>query len=320
MPDHEALNADERVSNVVDVDAQEEQPETGGDAVGAAGDIEAVEGYERPRAPAMEFVPEFAPEGAGGAAVADPVLALPLPDIGAASFGGFAPETVHGADDRRQITATDRYPWRVHASLIITAADNTRWIGTAWFVNRRVLITAGHCVHIKHSGVPGQDGWVSRIRVIPGRNGTQRPLGEHTATEFHSVRGWTDQGDPEYDYGAIVLSEPADPGIGWFGFGRYPDHELVDVVGNISGYPGDKPPGTQWYAARRIDSVTPRKVNYDIDTAGGQSGAAVYRIKDNGRFAIAIHAYGGARVNSGTRINRPVFDNIRHWRDANPNP
>ena len=43
-----------------------------------------------------------------------------LRDIGEASFGVF-PETVHLPDDRVQITNTAPYPWRVHASLRITA-------------------------------------------------------------------------------------------------------------------------------------------------------------------------------------------------------
>ena len=60
-----------------------------------------------------------------------------LPDIGEASFGA-APafEVVLGADDRTQIMATSGYPWRVHASLLITAADNSQWIGTGWFIGR----------------------------------------------------------------------------------------------------------------------------------------------------------------------------------------
>jgi glutamyl endopeptidase len=314
MAEQEATRLDERVSNSAPIETGEEPPETA-DAAGAVtpqGVMEDVAGYEIPEptpAPELGFTPESTV-----APTADPLLQMQFPDIGVASFGGFAPETVHGPDDRRQITATDTYPWRVHASLLITAADGSNWIGTGWFVSPWVLVTAGHCVYIKHSGVPGRDGWVTRMRVIPGRNGTGRPFGEAVAKTFHSVRGWTEQGDEEYDYGAIVLDEPLGESTGWLGFGRYTDSELLRVVGNISGYPGDKPPGTQWYAARRIDSVSPRKVRYDIDTAGGQSGAAVYRIRDGRRFAVAVHAYGGATVNSGTRINGPVFDNLVFWK------
>ena len=66
-----------------------------------------------------------------------------------------------------------------------------------------------------------------------------------------------------------------------------------------------------------MDSVGPRKVFYDVDTAGGQSGSAVYRIKGGSRYGIAVHAYGGAVVNSGTRINRAVFDNMKAWKADN---
>jgi len=52
--------------------------------------------------------------------------------------------------------------------------------------------------------------------------------------------------------------------------------------------------------------VSARKVFYDTDTMGGQSGSAVYRIINGGRFAVAVHAYGGATANSGTRINADV--------------
>ena len=53
---------------------------------------------------------------------------------------------------------------------------------------------------------------------------------------------------------AIVLGESLGDRTGWFGFGNWPS--LDGVHANISGYPGDKPAGTQWYAARKIDSAS----------------------------------------------------------------
>ena len=311
MSNTETTGLDEPVSNKSEAaDADESAaPEKGpGRAARANDEIESVAGYSL-------HTETFRIEA--GAGTVDAALETAYPDIGVASFGGFAPESVHGVDDRRQITTTNTYPWRVHASLLITAADASRWIGTGWFISPRVLITAGHVVCIKGSGVPGRDGWVSSMRVMPGRNGATTPFGEVTSTSFHSVRGWVEHGNAEYDYGAIVLDEPKGTETGWLAFGRYTDVELQSAVGNISGYPGDKAPGTQWYAARRLDSVTARKVHYDIDTAGGQSGAAVYRIRDGKRYAIAIHAYGGATTNSGTRINQAVFDNLSKWKSDN---
>jgi V8-like Glu-specific endopeptidase len=239
-----------------------------------------------------------------------------LRDIGEASFGPPPPhaETVHGPDDRVQITDTAAYPWRAHASLLITAQDGSRWIGTGWFIGPHTLITAGHVVYIKNSGVPGRDGWVRSIEVMPGRNGNSLPYGTVRSSNFRSVTGWINDGDENFDYGAIIIPTDLGNTTGWFGFAVYSDDDLLSAVGNISGYPGDKPTGTQWYDARRIASVNNRKVYYDIDTAGGQSGSAVFRAINGDRYSIAIHAYGGATTNSGTRIIRPVFDNMMTWK------
>jgi V8-like Glu-specific endopeptidase len=130
------------------------------------------------------------------------------------------------------------------------------------------------------------------------------------------VLGWTRDGNHEYDYGAILLASDLGNQTGWFGFGAWNDGDLLNAMGNISGYPGDKPSGTQWYHARRIAQVSTRKVYYDIDTFGGQSGSAVYRIINGARYGVAIHAYGtgGGAYNSATRITRPVFDNLLAWK------
>jgi V8-like Glu-specific endopeptidase len=290
-----------------------EEPSTGADgaAVEAADDgPEQVEGYPPPGA-------GYTPEGGLAAeAIWRAPLSEDLRDIAEASFGPAPPmiETVHGPDDRVQITSTSVYPWRAHASLQIIAADGSRWIGTGWFIGPHTLITAGHCVFIRGSNVPGRDGWVRSIAVMPGRNGAALPYGSVTSTNFRSVVGWTNNGDWNYDYGAIILPTQLGSTVGWFGFGVYSDADLLQTTGNISGYPGDKPTGTQWYDARRVASVTNLKVFYDIDTAGGQSGSAVYRITNGGRYAIAVHAYGGATTNSGTRITTPVYNNMVTWK------
>jgi glutamyl endopeptidase len=258
-------------------------------------------------------------DGRTARAEAKSVLSAPtlaLKDIGEASFGPLPnrAETVHGADDRVQIHNTSVYPWRVHASLQITAADNSRWSGTGWFVGPSTLITAGHVVFIKNSGVPGRDGWVKQISVMPGRNGASLPYGAVASASFRSVVGWTRDGNEEYDYGAIIIPTALGNSTGWLGFGVYSDADLLQTTGNVSGYPGDKPAGTQWYDSHRVASVNSRKVFYDIDTFGGQSGSAVYRIVNGDRYAFGIHAYGGATVNSATRIVSPVYNNILSWK------
>lgn len=260
--------------------------------------VEDVEGYVRPAGPLADL---WTPPSAD------------LPDAGEASFGPLPPaaETVHGFDDRVQINNTGDYPWRAQASLFMTAADGSGWIGSGTFIGPRTVLTAGHCVFIKNSGVAGRDGWMRSIQVMPGRNGGTLPFGSKTSSTFRSVTGWTQSGDQEYDYGVIIL--PASFNNGWFGFINLGDGDLINTIGNIAGYPGDQPAGTLWFASRKIAAIGPRKVHYDIDTAGGQSGSGVYRFLNNQRHVFGVHAYGGATTNSGTRINGEVFNNLNSW-------
>jgi len=256
-------------------------------------------------------IPEFGMENGVEFSVPD---LTDLPDIGVASFG--APplrESVIGTDERVRITNTSQYPWRVIASLLITAADNTQYIGTGWFISPRTLITAGHCVFIKHSG-SAQEGWVKKIQVMPGRNGKELPFGGISATEFWTVRGWGEQGLENYDYGAIILPSAFPEDLGHYGYGVFEDETLLAAMANVAGYPGDKPSGTVWYDNRQVGSVNPDKVFYAADTAGGQSGAPVYIVHEGQRTGIAIHAYGGNTSNSGTRISSQVFTNFEAWK------
>lgn len=239
-----------------------------------------------------------------------------LADIGAASFRArsFVPETVHGADDRVQIQQTAQYPWRVHASLLITDRLGSNWIGTGWFIGPHTLVTAGHCVFIKNNADPNRDGWVSTIRVMPGRNGNSLPFGSVLSQRFFTVRGWADNGDENYDYAAITIPSELGNTVGWFGFGVLSDADLKASVANISGYPGDKPAGTQWYDSHAVADVSATKVRYDVDTMGGQSGSAVYVIRNGQRIGVAVHAYGGPTTNSGTRITTSVHANLLAWK------
>lgn len=220
-------------------------------------------------------------------------------------------EVVIGTDDRIRITNTTAYPWRTICSLRITARDGSRWIGTGWLVGPRTVITAGHVVYMHSRG-----GWVRSIEVTPGRNAANRPFGFCNATNFHSVKGWTRKRKRSHDYGAIILPRDCRYGsqLGYFGYANLNFFSLFNLNVNLSGYPGDKPSGTQWWHARRIKWVTGRTLVYNIDTAGGQSGSPVWRLKNGKRHVVGIHTNGASSGNSATRITKPVFNNIKHWK------
>ena len=298
------------ITNIVPTESIVAEPMVSAGSAGLGDEIETAEGsvVEAVARMEMEAFLEVAPEMIG------PDLSG-LEDIGVASFGP-PPllEAVIGTDQRIPINNTKQYPWRVNASLLITAADNSQWIGTGWFIGPRTLVTAGHCVYIKNSGLPGRDGWVKKIQVMPGRNGNELPFGGLSATEFWTVKGWGENGLENYDYGAIILPAPFPQDLGFFGFGVFEDETVRSSTVNIAGYPGDKPRGTLWYDNRQVGNVNSDKVYYAADTAGGQSGACVYIFQQGQRVGIAIHAYGGATSNSGTRISSQVFTNLEAWK------
>ena len=237
-------------------------------------------------------------------------------DIGEASFptSNIGAENIVGEDQRTPIVPTTAFPYRAIASLRIVAADDSNWIGTGWFISPRTLITAGHVVCIKNSVVPRRNGFVKSIEVIPARNGNERPFGSAIATTFRAPPEWSDDGNPNHDYGAILLDTPLGDAVGAFGFGVYTDAELLSVTANVAGYPDDKTSGTQWFHSQKLSNVNALKVFYQVDTAGGQSGSPVWRIINRRRFAFAIHAYGGRTTNSGTRITQAVHDNLMAWK------
>ena len=284
-------------------DVRETEPDDGdgrAPALTATDGTEGVENFQLPSLDARETLELSVPSDIDT-----------LPDIATASFGP-APETVHGVDDRVQITNTADYPWRAHASLLITAADNSRWIGTGWFIGPHTLMTAGHVVYIKNSGVAGRDGCVKSIQVMPGRDGTKLPYGSATSTtSARSAAGSTTEPRstttaPSSCHGPRLHDRMAR-------LRCLRDADPDSSVGNISGYPGDKPSGTQWYAART--SRRSRRARCSTNRhAGGQSGSAVYRIANGNRYGVAVHAYGGSTTNSGTRIAQPVYNNMLAWR------
>ena len=219
-----------------------------------------------------------------------------------------SPESVCGRDDRIRISGTSRIPWRMICQLIITRNDGSSSRCTGWLIGPGTVMTAGHCVYSHSAG-----GWAKKIEVIPGMNASSRPFGSTTSSNFRSVTGWTKDAKITHDYGCIILNNKIGRRTGWFGFANLSDASLRNLLVNNSGYPGDKPFGTQWFNAGRVTKVTTRRLHYMLDTAGGQSGSPTWRLKDNKRHAVGIHAYGGC-PNKSTRISKPVFDNMKKWK------
>lgn len=265
------------------------------DNQGSIGELESVEGFDETRA---------ANEG-----VSTHILTSDLTSLTEMHPEEYGPETVCGSDDRVRTSPATAVPWRWIAQLIITFPNGARSRCTGWFIGPRAVMTAGHCVFSRGNG-----GWARSIEVIPGMDAASRPFGSQIGTSFRSVTGWVNSSDPNVDYGAIILPNATlGNRVGWFGFAALNDASLQNLFVNNSGYPGDKPFGTEWFNGGRVTSVASRKLYYMVDTFGGQSGSPVWRFLDGQRHAVGVHAYGGC-PNSATRITTEVFNNMQAWK------
>jgi V8-like Glu-specific endopeptidase len=224
-------------------------------------------------------------------------------------------------DDRVRVLDTELAPWRMICALRMRGPSGAGAIGTGWFVGPRTLLTAGHCVY----STQFFGGWASSIEVSPGRSGAEFPYRTVRSTRVSSINRWVEAQDPDFDIGCIHLDEPLGNEVGWFGVGALSPDELEGYLVNVSGYPGDRGGGTEQYHHRnRILRVTERRLFYDVDTFGGQSGAPVWIHETDTAppLAVGIHAYGvgaavdGLEANSAPRIIPEVLEQIRTWVQA----
>jgi glutamyl endopeptidase len=234
-------------------------------------------------------------------------------------------ETVIGRDERVRILDTDLAPWRMICALRMRGPSGAGAVGTGWFIGPRTVLTAGHCVFSDYFF----GGWASTIEVIPGLNGQgttadTRPYDSVSSERFTSIDRWTAQEDPDFDIGCIHLDEPLGDQVGWFSVAALPPEDLESFLVNVSGYPADRGAGAEQYHGRnRVLSVSERRLFYEVDTYGGQSGAPVwiYEDDDSPPLAVGVHAYGiggtptnlGITANSAPRIIPEVLDKLTEW-------
>jgi len=230
--------------------------------------------------------------------------------------------SVIGLDERTRIMTTDLVPYVLICALEIESPWGM-FVGTGWYIGRKTLITAGHCVY--HRTQMG--GWATRITVTPGASsGSQAPRGTTRATRFSTTDTWLADLNPDYDVAAIHLDDDLLPaGAAPFRVASLPDAELTNMLINVSGYPADKGGKQQWWARNRVRSLRPRRIFYDVDTMGGQSGAPAFILEKAGDtpLVVGVHAYGTGgtpsdlplEVNSAPRITSDVLALFKQWVD-----
>jgi glutamyl endopeptidase len=219
------------------------------------------------------------------------------------------------------LTADTTYPFRAVGKFFFTQPGVGNFVCSAGVISRRVIATAGHCVHSGGSGGI----WASSVTVYPGRNGANVPWGSCGAAWLASVQGWTVDANERFDYGVVKLNCDVGNTVGWFGF-FWTSSGLENTPTTINGYPGDKPL-TQWLSVDKVRVSDAKQVFYKNDSQPGNSGGGVWQDGPpdsvcTGACIMAIHAYGthGAAPHSdhnhGTRIDETRFNNLVNWKNA----
>jgi V8-like Glu-specific endopeptidase len=215
---------------VVLTPAQVSDPATGHTStIKGAADLRTVEEYWTPERMAAA-IPDAPAHPDRAATALSPKAMAPAKEIAvgpaaAKATGGLSPLAATGF----ALTAGKVFytkPWLGQDFVCSGSTINTP--------RRRVVLTAGHCVH----GGPGT-GFVTNWAFVPGYDNNSRPAGTFTALGFATRTGWTKDGDFSKDYAFVVTGDNE--------FGQ----RVVDAVGangiifnsgkptvHIIGYPG----------------------------------------------------------------------------------
>jgi glutamyl endopeptidase len=229
------------------------------------------------------------------------VAAAAVLTAGAATADAGAPsaEKVIGADNRKQVANTTKFPKSAVVS-VVSSGGGGFFSCTGFLIDDDVVATAAHCTQ-----PPG----LATYTVVPGQNGLEMPFGSFGANQVFVPPQWDGSEGSRHDYAAIVLDGFVTT-ESWFELVVVPAAQLPGTKVRLNGYPFDKPAGTQWKSKGKIKEVVDGLLTYKNDTFAGMSGAPVYaNFGGCSNCVTGIHTVALlGRRNAGVRVNSGVVN------------
>ncbi len=232
---------------------------------------------------------------------------------------GVRAASVLGSDERIPITDTSVYPFS--AVVMLELEDEFGEVFgncTGTLIGPDSLLTAGHCLWDANAGTWGAE----HIRVVPGKDSSFEPFGSQYASDWWVPDAYAETGDPDWDWGVMKLpNDFLTLDTGWLSV-AVADSETLEspeLFPAIVGYPGDQPFGTMWgHVQDSFTFVEDFRLYYEIDTAPGQSGSAIWSLGEGPLLGVivGIHTQGGSELNSGSRIDAELLDDLLIGCDA----
>lgn len=169
--------------------------------------------------------------------------------------------------------ATTTYPYLTVGKLFFTIPGQGNFICSGSVLRRRVILTAGHCVH---SGTSA--GFYSNFMFVPAfRNGVA-PVGTFNWQFVTTTSTWASGGATFPNAADYAMIEPRDNGstvIGNVtGFLGFQTQKLIPNHAHLLGYPANHDSGNRMHqvTAESLRTASPNCVEYGSDMRGGSSG------------------------------------------------
>ncbi len=246
-----------------------------------------------------------------------------------------------GSDDRRKVANTVDVPFRWICQLWVRRTDANGKVtdsgGTGVLISPRHVLTVAHLV--REDKKDNRNHWVShqatQIRVTPGRDGGDRPLGTYDVKLPAQVSPhWDPRTMPHgQDYALLTLDTAIGDRafkalggnqLGYWGsrangagssFRRVPPGPLNGRTATTAGYPKDKGRETPYVTAGQIMNATvhSRTMNISADACQGQSGSPIWLTVDNERCLVGLMVAVGRGTNIALRVTDELCAQLRTW-------